>query len=135
VFGKIPRNLFSTPKLSGNSLPLLLSGPAILKGDLFASGDGVIDSTFTGPSRSESLIGVGPNGMVEGLMEGRDISLAGNYNGDATASQHLIMRKNCRVKGRCRSNSLEIEEGSDYEGLLIIGIEDKDLTSSGKLRT
>lgn len=134
MLGKLSGNPFSTPKLPGGSLPLLLSGSAVLKGVLFAGGDGVIDLHFTGPCRSQSLIGVGPNGTVIGNMEGRDVSLAGHYAGDANAGQHLVMRKNCQVRGRCRSNSLEIEEGSDYEGLLIVGIEDKDLTSSGKLR-
>jgi cytoskeletal protein CcmA (bactofilin family) len=134
VFGKKSRSLFSRPQLSEGSLPLLLSGSGIFKGELFSHGDGVIDATFSGPSRSDSLLGVGANGKVEGSLEGRDISLAGHYKGDATAREHFMMKKGCQVRGRCRSHSLEVEEGSDYEGLLIIGIEDKDLTSSGKLR-
>jgi cytoskeletal protein CcmA (bactofilin family) len=113
----------------------LLSGNAVVRGALFAHGDGLIDTDFNGPASSEKLIGVGPNGTVKGPLDGRDIYLAGHYEGDATATQHLEMKSGCHVRSRCRSRSLEIEGNANYEGLLIIGFEDKDLTSSWKLKS
>jgi cytoskeletal protein CcmA (bactofilin family) len=134
VFKKKQLNEFFAPKLPPRPVTELLSGDGLFEGELYARGDGVIDARFTGPAKSESLIGVGPHGHVIGPMQGRDISLAGFFEGDAIARQHLVMKKGCRVKGKCRSDSLDVEEGSSYEGLLVIGFDDKDITSSGKLR-
>jgi len=132
VFGKkfIKTLLSSGPSLE--ALPYLLTGNLSCKGELFSHASGLINSSFEGPVQSESQIGVGPQGRVLGKMDGSDISIEGLYKGEATAQQHFFIKKGSFVQARCRSYSLTMEEGCDFEGLLVIGIDDKDLTSSWK---
>lgn len=132
MFGKkFAKTLFvSSPVLEG--LPYLLTGKLSCKGELFSHASGVINATFEGPVLCDVQIGVGPQGRVLGRMDGSDISIEGVYEGEATAQRHFSIKKGSHVQARCRSASLTIEEGCDFSGLLVIGIEDKDLTSSWK---
>lgn len=113
-------------------LPHLLDGKIQAEGIIFARASGRINAIFKGSLFSDSTIGVGPQGHVTGDITGGQISLAGYYEGEATAQQHLSIEKTAQVKARCRGKSLTIQEGAAFDGLLVVGIEDKDLTSSWK---
>lgn len=113
-------------------LPHLLDGKIQAQGIIFARASGRINAIFKGSLFSDSTIGVGPQGHVTGDLSGAHISLAGFYEGEAIAQQHLSIEKTAQVNARCRSKSLTIQEGAAFDGLLVIGIEDKDLTSSWK---
>ena len=117
--------MFSKEKSSnGEKLPsgtaTLISAGTVLKGDLKSETDLRIDGTIHGNVSSGAKIIVGPDGFVEGKVQGVQADIAGKVTGDINVKDLASLRAKSDVKGNITALSLQIEAGAVFNGQSIM---------------
>lgn len=93
----------------------------VLKGELSANEDLVIDGQFEGTvNLQDHCLTVGANGKVKAEILARQVVILGAVNGNVTAREKVEVRRTGNVTGDLRSASVSIEEGAYFKGSIDI---------------
>jgi cytoskeletal protein CcmA (bactofilin family) len=96
---------------------LSLIGPGtVVEGKIRTDGSVRVDGKLVGDLLAKGNAAVGANGIVEGNLSGKSISVGGKVNGTIVASEKLLLENKCAVKGDLRAAKLVIEEGAVFDG-------------------
>lgn len=106
-------------KLPGGSATLISAGTN-LQGDLKSETDLRIDGTIRGNVSSSAKIIVGPDGFVEGTIQGAQADIAGKVTGNITVKDLAALRAKSNVQGNITALSLQIEAGATFNGQSIM---------------
>lgn len=106
-------------KLSSNSATLISAG-TVLQGDLVSEADLRIDGTIQGNVTSKAKIIVGPEGCVEGTVQGAQADVAGKVIGNINVKDLAALRARSNVQGNISALSLQIETGAVFNGQSIM---------------
>ena len=109
----------TTEKFVSNSATLISAG-TVLQGDLKSEADLRIDGTIHGNVTSTAKIIVGPNGFVEGHIQGLQADITGKVVGNISAKELVQLRTNAKVQGNITAVSLQIESGAAFNGQSIM---------------
>lgn len=103
-----------------NGNATLISAGTVLQGDLKSEADLRIDGTIHGNVTSGAKIIVGPEGFVEGKVQGAQADIAGKVMGNIDVKDLASLRAKSDVKGNITALSLQIEAGAVFNGQSIM---------------
>ena len=106
-------------KATPNSATLISAG-TVLQGDLSSDTDLRIDGTIYGNVSSKAKIIVGPEGLVEGNVQGVQADVAGRIKGNISVKDLASLRAKSNVQGNISALSLQIEAGALFNGQSIM---------------
>ncbi|TAM84726.1 MAG: polymer-forming cytoskeletal protein [Acidobacteria bacterium] len=93
----------------------------VLKGELSANEDLVIDGQFEGTvNLQDHCLTVGSNGKIKAEIQARQVVIYGAVNGNVSAREKVEVRRTGNVTGDLRSASVSIEEGAYFKGSIDI---------------
>lgn len=113
------------PRMAGtmtpNQQPTILGRSLVLKGELTASEDLLIEGQFDGNINiQEHCLTVGPQGQVKADIHARQAVILGTVNGNVTARDKIEIRKTGHVSGDLVAGSVSIEDGAYCKGSIEI---------------
>lgn len=93
-----------------------ISGGIMLKGDLIAEENIVLDGKMFGNIRSSKHVSLGPESRFEGNIESRSAVLSGYVKGRVNARETLVVRVPATIIGDLISASVQVESGVVLQG-------------------
>jgi cytoskeletal protein CcmA (bactofilin family) len=104
------------PDKQANSELSFVGGTTVVEGKIKTDGSIRIDGKLIGDLVSKADAALGNNGVVEGNMIARNVTLAGKVTGTVTASEKLVLEARSMVKGDIRAAKLVVDEGAVFDG-------------------
>lgn len=105
----------------GSSTPTLIAGGATVNGDLKTPGSAVVEGKIVGSVSSQGDVQIGPNGLIDGEVEAKNITVAGRVKGKIFADDKVVLVSGSRVEGDIHSQSLRIEDSVFFQGGCVMG--------------
>lgn len=87
-----------------------------VQGDLRGPGGFRVDGRVEGSIDADGPVVIGPEGVVEGAVRGRDVVVLGRVHGDVRAAIHLEIGPKGRVVGDVLTQSLRLHKGGVFRG-------------------
>ena len=102
------------------------------KGVLFngtISGKGLIriDGEAEGSVSSKGDVVIGESGRLKADLKGRNITIAGYYEGSLEAEGKLELKRSATVAGSCKVGNLVVEEGAVFKGTTDMNMKEQTL--------
>ena len=105
----------SSGELSTGSTTIIGSG-TVIKGDIRSDGDIRIDGVLTGNLFAKSKIFIGPEGAVEGDINGEQADVLGKVTGQIKITELLQLLGKCDVQGDIFAGKLQVEPTASFNG-------------------
>ena len=103
-------------------------------GDINTKAGVRIDGNVKGNVTAAGNVVIGPDGLVEGQVAGRDVSIAGSVTGNVAATGTVQLNAGAKLLGDLEAVSVAIEEGATFRGKCMIGPGEKTpVLSSARL--
>lgn len=102
----------ATPAVSTS----LVSQKVTIEGDIQGTENIQIDGQIKGSVKLKGDIIIGPTGVVEADIEGNNIIIRGTVKGNIIAREHLEIHSSGNMTGDISARSIDIKEGSSFEG-------------------
>jgi cytoskeletal protein CcmA (bactofilin family) len=116
-----PKGQGSKEKLFKSSMkPMettLISASVRLEGSIEAEGTLIVEGSVSGTMKCASLE-ILENGRVEANIEGENVTVAGEFEGEMICSQKLSILRTGKVLGEISYGALSIEAGGFLDGTL-----------------
>ncbi len=96
-------------------LNLIGSGTS-LEGKVRTQGSIRIDGKVVGEVHAAENVAVGLTGEVDGMINGRNVTVGGKIKGNITAVDKLVFEGKAVVRGDIRAARLVIDEGAVFDG-------------------
>jgi cytoskeletal protein CcmA (bactofilin family) len=109
------QKLFSNPMKSMETT--LISASVNLEGSIEAEGTLIVEGSLRGTIKCTSLE-ILENGRVEANIEGENVTVAGEFEGDMICSRRLSILRTGKVLGEITYSALSIESGGLLDGTL-----------------
>ncbi len=103
-------------KQAGNGELSLVGSGTTIEGKIKTEGSIRIDGKLVGELLAKANAAVGINGIVEGSLVAKNVSLAGKVHGTVTATDKLVLEGKSVMKGDIRASRLVIDEGAMFDG-------------------
>ncbi|MFZ0613341.1 MAG: polymer-forming cytoskeletal protein [Desulfobacterales bacterium] len=100
---------------SGASMSLVSENISI-EGELIGEENILINGRVTGAIKLKGDIVVGQSGVVEADVEADTVVIQGTVKGNVTARNHLEIQATGKMIGDITARSIDIKEGSTFEG-------------------
>ena len=94
----------------------VIAGGTVITGNIRSEGSIRVDGKVVGNVLTQADAAVGLNGVVEGAMDARNITVAGRVMGTLTAAQKLVLEGKSVLKGDIRTARLVVDEGAVFDG-------------------
>lgn len=101
----------------------------VINGDIISKGDIRIDGTLVGNLSAKTKVLIGPEGNVEGDIEGIQADILGKVSGDVRVKDLLNLRGKANVNGNIYAGKLQIEPTSTFNGQCHMGANVVDLNA------
>jgi len=89
---------------------------SVVEGKIRTEGGIRVDGKVIGEVVAKSSAAVGPEGIIEGSLSARNISVAGKVQGNLTAMEKLTLEAKSIVSGDIRASRLVVDEGAMFDG-------------------
>ena len=87
-----------------------------LIGNIEQKGSIVVYGNVDGNIETEGSITIGKEGLVEGNLEGSNITISGKVRGNIIAKTKMILKKNSSLLGDVKAQKIVIDDGATFEG-------------------
>jgi cytoskeletal protein CcmA (bactofilin family) len=94
----------------------LLSAGTSIEGKIRTQGSIRIDGKMVGEVHAAENVAVGLTGEIEGMINGRNVTIGGKIRGNITAVDKLVFEGKAVVRGDIRAARLVIDEGAVFDG-------------------
>jgi cytoskeletal protein CcmA (bactofilin family) len=94
----------------------VIANNTIITGNIRTEGSIRVDGKIVGNVVTQADAAIGMNGLIEGSVDARNITLAGKVMGTLTASQKLVLEGKSVMKGDIRTARLIVDEGAVFDG-------------------
>lgn len=105
---------------SSEDVPTLISKGCVIEGQIKEAAIMRIDGSVIGDILHAENLVIGENGLIEGNVLTREITIFGTINGNVTADS-IEIKKTGKVSGKITTNNLQVESGAVYNGTLAMG--------------
>ena len=95
----------------------LISASVRLEGSIEAEGTLIVEGSVSGTMKCASLE-ILENGRVEATVEGENVTVAGEFEGEMICSRKLSILRTGKVLGQISYGALSIESGGFLDGTL-----------------
>jgi cytoskeletal protein CcmA (bactofilin family) len=102
-------------KQQSSDLSLIGAG-TVVEGKVKAEGSVRIDGKLVGDVISKGNAAVGLNGILEGTLNARNVTVAGKVTGTLVATEKLVLEGKSSMKGDIRAARLIVDEGALFDG-------------------
>ncbi len=75
-----------------------------------------INGRFEGTLETRGVLEIGETAVVDAMIVGDDILIAGKVKGDITATRRITLKPHCLVEGNIKTPLLHIAEGAMFQG-------------------
>ena len=110
----------SKSKLSSGEVSVggttIIGAGTVISGDIKSDGDIRIDGTLSGNLFAKSKIFIGPEGAVEGDINGQHADVLGKVTGQIRVSELLQLLGKCDVQGDIFAGKLQVEPTASFNG-------------------
>ncbi|PWU05166.1 MAG: cell shape determination protein CcmA [Bacteroidetes bacterium] len=120
MFAAKSKSEIESPSASGTSL---IGAGTVIKGDISSNGDIRIDGVLKGNVKSTAKVLIGPDGVVEGDIEGQQADILGKVSGKIQIKELLNLRGKASIKGNISAGKLQIEPTVTFNGQCHMGNE------------
>ncbi len=120
MFAAKSKSDIEIPASSGTSL---IGAGTVIKGNITSNGDIRIDGTLRGNISSAAKVLIGPEGVVEGDVEGQQADILGKVSGKIQIKELLNLRGKAAIKGNISAGKLQIEPTVTFNGQCHMGNE------------
>ena len=110
----------STTEFKSGNTTIIGAGTTII-GDIESTGDIRIDGTLIGNVNAKAKILIGPDGVIEGAINGMQADVLGKVTGQVNIQEVLQLRGKCNVDGDIFAGKLEIEPTATFNGSCHMG--------------
>ena len=110
----------STTEFKAGNTTIIGAGTTII-GDIESTGDIRIDGTLIGNVIAKAKILVGPDGIIEGAINGKQADVLGKVTGQVNIQEVLQLRGKCNVDGDIFAGKLEVEPTATFNGSCHMG--------------
>ncbi|HTO95382.1 MAG TPA: polymer-forming cytoskeletal protein [Bacteroidota bacterium] len=94
----------------------VIGNNTVITGNIRTEGSIRVDGKIVGNVVTQADAAVGINGVVEGSVDARNITVAGKVMGTLTAAQKLVLEGKSVMKGDVRTARLVVDEGAVFDG-------------------
>ncbi|MEO7767363.1 MAG: polymer-forming cytoskeletal protein [Ferruginibacter sp.] len=94
----------------------IIGAGTIINGDIESDGDIRIDGLLTGNLFAKSKIFIGPEGVVEGNIQGQQADVLGKVTGQIKIKELLQLLAKCDVQGDVFAGKLQVEPSAIFNG-------------------
>lgn len=103
-------------KQRGSGELSLVGVGSVVEGTIRTEGGIRVDGKVVGEIVAKSNAAVGPEGVIEGSLSARTISVAGKVQGNLIAMEKLTLEAKSIVSGDIRASRLVVDEGAMFDG-------------------
>lgn len=103
-----------------------------IKGDITSNGDLRIDGKLNGSVKLDGKLVVGENGVVEGEIFCKNVTVAGVLKGKSQVEELTSLLKTARVEGDLFTNKLSVEPGAEFTGTCSMGAVVRQMGEQGE---
>jgi cytoskeletal protein CcmA (bactofilin family) len=89
---------------------------SLVEGKIRTEGGIRVDGKVVGEIVAKSNAAVGPEGVIEGSLSAKTITVAGKVQGNLTAIEKLTLEAKSIVSGDIRAARLVVDEGAMFDG-------------------
>lgn len=109
---------FSNFKLSNESetVDTVIGESVVIDGPLFSKHSIKVDGIIHGPVTTKANLFIGPNSIVDGDIQGKDITVCGKVNGNVTSKGRIIITSKAQISGNISMEYLVVDEGAFFSG-------------------
>lgn len=86
-------------------------------GNMSCAGPVRIDGKVEGDIESNNKVIIGRNGEVKGEIKGKEVDVAGTFEGKIFSEEALHIKSTAKLNGEVTSKSLSIEEGAVFNAV------------------
>lgn len=97
------------------SAGMYFSSLASIEGRLNEHEDIVIDGRFTGTITTQGFCEISENGVFEGELTARSITILGQTDGELNGTDSIVVKKSAKIKGFYRTPKISIESGAEVD--------------------
>ena len=102
--------------------PSVIGSTLVMKGELLAGEDLVIEGTFEGKIRGvDGALSIAPFANVRGDIESQVADISGNVEGDCRGRESVLLRRTAQVNGQVVARELHVESGTNLENAVLSG--------------
>jgi cytoskeletal protein CcmA (bactofilin family) len=94
----------------------VIGNNTVITGNIRTEGSIRVDGKIVGNVVTQADAAIGMNGIIEGSVDARNITVAGKVMGTLTASQKLVLEGKSVMKGDIRTSRLVVDEGAVFDG-------------------
>lgn len=99
----------------------IIGAGTCISGDIESNGDIRIDGTLIGNLKSKAKILIGPEGLVEGDVNGLQADILGKVTGQLKIKELLQLRGKSNIIGEIYAGKLEVEPTATFNGSCHMG--------------
>lgn len=103
-------------KQAANGELSFIGHTTVIEGSVKTEGSIRIDGKVVGDLHAKANAAVGEQGLVEGTVTARNISLSGKVKGIVTALEKLVLEEKAVLQGDIRTARLVVDEGAMFDG-------------------
>ena len=122
--------------ISTETLATLMDTSVKIEGNFFfdksARLDGVIIGNIRGPNTKTGVLIIGPKARIDGNISCHSVVILGAVFGNIEAD-HLEVRAGAKISGDVMYSVIEVHQGSNINGRMILKNNDKSLVSDDEL--
>lgn len=109
---------FNNFKVSNNSdkVDTVIGASVVIDGPLFSKEAIKIDGTVHGSVTTKSNLFLGPDSVVMGDVQGKDVTICGKVTGNVTAKGRIIITSKAQISGNMSMDHLVVDEGALFNG-------------------
>ena len=126
MFNSKSKNAFDDTSTSANTI---IGAGTTITGNISSNGDIRIDGTLIGNLTAKAKILIGPEGIVEGDLEGMQADILGKVVGKIKVKDLLNIRGKATLQGDIYAGKLQIEPTTTFNGQCHMGANVVELNS------
>ena len=94
----------------------LIGAGTTVEGKIRTQGSLRLDGKMTGEIHAAENLAIGLTGEIEGMINGRNVTVGGKVKGNITAVEKLVLEGKSVVRGDVKAARLVIDEGAVFDG-------------------
>jgi cytoskeletal protein CcmA (bactofilin family) len=106
----------SLASLTGHASPRTVLKAVKIDGQISAHEDMYLDTDINGPITSDSSVTVGPLGVIQGEVKGRQVVVFGRVVGDIEATEKVELHQGAEVIGDIYTFHISLDEKASFKG-------------------